>query len=95
MLRTHTCGELNTSNIGQKVVLAGWVNSVRNHGGLVFVDLRDRYGLIQVKFNQSGDQDAANVAEKLHNEWVIKVTSGRYGERQDGNRRDRGRRERD
>ena len=74
MLRTHTCGELNTSNIGQKVVLAGWVNSVRNHGGLVFVDLRDRYGLIQVKFNQAGDQDAANVAEKLHNEWVIKVT---------------------
>jgi len=74
MLRTHTCGELNTSNIGQKVVLAGWVNSVRNHGGLVFVDLRDRYGLTQVKFNQAGDQDAANAAEKLHNEWVIKVT---------------------
>jgi len=74
MLRTHTCGELNTSNIGQKVVLAGWVNSVRNHGGLVFVDLRDRYGLIQVKFDQAGNREAAALAEKLHNEWVIKVS---------------------
>lgn len=74
MLRTHTCGELNTSNIGQKVVLAGWVNSVRNHGGLVFVDLRDRYGLTQVKFDQAGNREAAELAEKLHNEWVIKVS---------------------
>jgi len=74
MLRTHTCGELNTSNIGQKVVLAGWVNSVRNHGGLVFVDLRDRYGLTQIKFDQAGNREAAELAEKLHNEWVIKVS---------------------
>ncbi len=73
MLRTHTCGELNLSNIGQKVVISGWVNSIRNHGGLIFVDLRDRYGLTQVKFNQSDNKEAAAIAEKLHDEWVVKV----------------------
>jgi aspartyl-tRNA synthetase len=74
MLRTHTCGELNNSNVSQKVVLAGWVNSVRNHGGLIFVDLRDRYGFTQVKFDQTSNNEAADMAEKLHDEWVIKVT---------------------
>jgi aspartyl-tRNA synthetase len=74
MLRTHTCGELNKSNIGEKVVLAGWVNSVRNHGGLIFLDLRDRYGLTQIKFNPEIQREAAVAAEKLHSEWVIKVS---------------------
>ncbi len=73
MLRTHTCGELNLSNVGQKVVLAAWVNSIRNHGGLIFVDLRDRYGLTQVKFDPNNNPEAASIAEKLHNEWVIKI----------------------
>ena len=74
MLRTHTCGELNHSNVGQKVVLTAWVNSARNHGGLIFVDLRDRYGITQVKFDPNKNKDAAQLAEKLHNEWVIKVS---------------------
>lgn len=73
MLRTHTCGELNKANLTQNVTLAGWVNSVRNHGGLIFVDLRDRYGLTQVKFNPENNPEAAALADKLHNEWVIKV----------------------
>ena len=72
MIRTHTCGELNKANIGKKVVLAGWVNSVRNHGGLIFVDLRDRYGLTQVVFNPDKVKDFS-VAESLKYEYVIKV----------------------
>jgi aspartyl-tRNA synthetase len=74
MLRTHTCGELNLSNVSEKVVLAGWINSVRNHGGMIFVDLRDHYGFTQVKFNQADNSEAAVLAEKLHDEWVIKVS---------------------
>jgi len=74
MLRTHTCGELKISNISQKVTLAGWVNSVRNHGGLIFVDLRDHYGLTQVKFDPAVNEKAILVAEKLHDEWVVKIT---------------------
>lgn len=74
MLRTHTCGELNKANLKQKVVLTGWINSVRNHGGLIFVDLRDRYGLTQVKFNPESSPVASATAGEFHNEWVIKVT---------------------
>jgi len=74
MLRTHTCGEINISNVGQKVVLSGWVNSARNLGGLIFVDLRDRYGLTQVKIDPLKNKEAATIGEKLHGEWVIKVS---------------------
>ncbi|MHB8903720.1 MAG: aspartate--tRNA ligase [Patescibacteria group bacterium] len=74
MLRTHTCGELNISNVSQKVVLSGWVNSARNLGGLIFIDLRDRYGLTQVKIDPLENKEAASIGEKLHGEWVIKVS---------------------
>jgi len=74
MLRTHTCGELNKANVGQKVTIAGWVNSIRNHGGVIFLDLRDRYGLTQIKCNPEFHPAATAAAEKLHNEWVIRVT---------------------
>jgi aspartyl-tRNA synthetase len=80
MLRTHTCGELNSSNIGQEVVLTGWVNSARNLGGLIFIDLRDRYGITQANINPADNKEAAAIGEKLHSEWVIKI-SGRVNGR--------------
>ncbi len=73
MLRTKTCSELNLANINEEVVLSAWVNSIRNHGGIIFVDLRDHYGLTQIKFNQIDNKELFSVAEKLHNEWVIKI----------------------
>ncbi len=51
--RTHTCGDLTAANLGQRVVLFGWVHSRRDHGGAVFIDMRDRYGLTQVVFDPS------------------------------------------
>ena len=74
MLRTHTCGELKKSDITKEVRLAGWVNSIRNHGGLIFIDLRDRYGLTQIKFNPEHNAELAAEASKLHSEWVIGIT---------------------
>ena len=74
MLRTHTCGELNSSHIGQEVVLCGWAASVRNHGGLIFVNLRDRYGLTQVTFDPEKTAKEVMVqAEKIKTEWVLQV----------------------
>jgi len=72
-MRTHYCGEVNERLVGSSVEVAGWVHRRRDHGGVIFVDLRDRDGLLQVVF----DPDAAAVfaeAERLRGEWVIKVT---------------------
>ncbi|HBI97069.1 MAG: Aspartate-tRNA ligase [Candidatus Falkowbacteria bacterium GW2011_GWC2_38_22] len=74
MLRTHTCGELNKSNINSTVTLTGWVHRRRDHGGIIFIDLRDRYGLTQIKFGQEINQAAWEVADNLRSEWVIKAT---------------------
>jgi aspartyl-tRNA synthetase len=72
MLKSHTCGELTLSNIGQRVTLAGWVNRRRDHGGLIFIDLRDRFGVTQVTINT--DQEAAHdVATQARSEFVIQV----------------------
>ena len=71
--RTHTCGELRESNIGQEVVLNGWVDTRRDLGGLIFIDLRDRYGITQVVFEPSFDKDAHQLAGKLRSEFVISV----------------------
>lgn len=79
MLRTHTCGQLNEKNIGQKVILTGWVHRRRDHGGIAFVDLRDRYGITQVKFNPIGNEQISNDVEKLRSEWVIKVAGNVVG----------------
>lgn len=72
--RTHTLGKLRIENVGQKVTLAGWVHSYRDHGSLVFVDLRDRSGLCQLVFNPDTQPDAHNTARTLRNEWVIAAT---------------------
>ena len=74
MLRTHTCGELRLEQQTQEVTLCGWVNSARDHGGLVFIDLRDRYGLTQVVFDPDNGADMLTQARTLRNEDVIQVT---------------------
>jgi aspartyl-tRNA synthetase len=74
MLRTHTCGELDKKNTGDKVALAGWVHRRRDHGGIIFIDLRDRYGLTQIKFDPEINKEAHALADKLRSEWVIKAT---------------------
>jgi aspartyl-tRNA synthetase len=73
MLRTHTCGELTKKDVKKNVELCGWVQSRRDHGGLIFIDLRDRYGLTQLTFDPNISQEALTEADKLRNEWVIKV----------------------
>ncbi|MBE9502079.1 MAG: aspartate--tRNA ligase [Chloroflexi bacterium] len=74
MLKTYSCGELTKNNVGQKVTLAGWVHRRRDHGGLVFIDLRDREGLVQVVFNPDVSEGGHKVATKLRHEYVVKVT---------------------
>ncbi len=72
MLRTHTCGELRADHAGKPVTLCGWVHRRRDHGGLIFVDLRDRYGLTQVVIHPENGA-AFLAAEKIRPEWVLKI----------------------
>ena len=74
MLRTHTCGELAASLDGETVVICGWVDSHRDHGGGVFIDLRDRYGKTQVVFSPESGEKVIKIARDLRGEDVIKVT---------------------
>lgn len=73
MLRTHTCGELTKKQAGETVELAGWVHRRRDHGGIIFIDLRDRYGLTQIKFDPDIDKKAWEEADKLRGEWVVRA----------------------
>jgi len=71
--RSHTCGELRASDAGKEVVLTGWVHRRRDHGGLIFVDLRDRYGLTQVVFNPEGSPGSHALARSFRPEYVVGV----------------------
>ncbi len=72
--RTHTCGELRDSHVGQTIALNGWVNSYRDHGNLIFIDLRDRYGITQLVFDKEDvDPGILGAADKLRNEDVLAV----------------------
>jgi aspartyl-tRNA synthetase len=71
--RTHTCGELTESSVGKEVTLSGWVNRRRDHGHLIFIDLRDRFGLTQLLFDPTKNKDLHEKASKLRSEWVISI----------------------
>ena len=73
MYRTHNCGELKMENVGERVILSGWVQKSRDLGGMTFVDLRDRYGLTQLVFNMDSDAGLRGEARKLGREFVLKV----------------------
>jgi aspartyl-tRNA synthetase len=73
LLKTHYCGELNKSNVGMVVELAGWVDRRRDHGGLVFVDLRDRGGIVQVVFNPAVSEAVHKAADEMRSEYVVHV----------------------
>ena len=73
MYRTKTCGELTAKNKGEKVTLSGWVHRRRDHGGLIFIDLRDRYGLTQIVFDPEFNEESHKVAEDVRSEYVLKV----------------------
>lgn len=73
MLRTHTCGELTKEDIGTYVQLAGWVQSRRDHGGLIFIDLRDRYGTTQVVFNPEKQKASFEIADSTRSEYVVQI----------------------
>jgi aspartyl-tRNA synthetase len=85
MLRTHHCGDLRHTNIGEEVTLSGWVQKTRDLGGMTFVDLRDRYGITQLAFNMDTDADLCQKARKLGREFVIQIV-GKVIERSSKNK---------
>ncbi|MDP1835246.1 MAG: aspartate--tRNA ligase [Chlamydiales bacterium] len=81
--RTHTCGALRKEHVGSTIRLSGWVHRFRDHGGLIFIDLRDRFGLTQLVFDPVKDPKAHEVAQTLRSEWVITI-EGNVHERMSG-----------
>ena len=73
MLKTHVCGDVNFDNIGDVITLAGWVHRRRDHGGLTFVDLRDRWGIVQVVSDPNYEK-SHEIMTKLRSEYVVSVT---------------------
>ena len=76
VLRTHTCGELRASDVGREVTLCGWVDSYRDHGGQLFMDLRDRYGKTQVVFTPESGSETLEASKSLRSEYVVLVRGG-------------------
>jgi aspartyl-tRNA synthetase len=74
MYKTHTCGELRATHANQKVTLAGWVHRRRDHGGVIFLDLRDRYGIVQVTINPNLSKETLDTVANVRLEWVLQVT---------------------
>ncbi len=74
MYKSHTCGELRASHAGQTVTLAGWVHRRRDHGGVVFLDLRDRFGLVQVVINPDLPKETLDLVANVRSEWVLQIT---------------------
>ncbi len=72
MMRTHYCGQVTETLEGQQVTVSGWVHRRRDHGGVIFIDLRDREGLVQVVVNPGNDA-MFNIAERVRSEYVLKV----------------------
>jgi aspartyl-tRNA synthetase len=83
LLKTHSCGELKKKDVGSKVTLAGWVDRRRDHGGLIFIDLRDREGVVQVVFNPELSPDCHKIASEMRSEYVVRV-SGKVSPRPKG-----------
>ncbi|MCB9799541.1 MAG: aspartate--tRNA ligase [Candidatus Omnitrophica bacterium] len=83
MMRTATCGQLNLKNLGQEVTLSGWIHTRRDHGNLIFIDLRDRWGITQIVFNSQTNPDLLHQAETLRPEFVIQV-KGKVEQRPQG-----------
>ena len=83
MLKTHSCGELSKKDVGSEVTLAGWVDRRRDHGGLIFIDLRDREGVVQVVFNPEISQSCHKIASEMRSEYVVRV-SGKVSPRPKG-----------
>jgi aspartyl-tRNA synthetase len=83
MLRTHNCGELNTGDISSEVVLCGWVSTRRDHGEIVFMDLRDKHGITQIVFDPARNRQTYEKADGLRNEYCVRVR-GRVSERPEG-----------
>jgi len=74
LLKSYSCGELNKKHVGARVTLAGWVDRRRDHGGLIFIDLRDREGIVQVVFNPEISEQCHKVANEMRNEYVVRVS---------------------
>jgi len=74
LLKSHSCGELNKKHVGAKVTLAGWVDRRRDHGGLIFIDLRDREGIVQVVFNPEVSKLCHKIASEMRSEYVVRVS---------------------
>jgi len=83
MLRTNTCGELTSKDVGKNVKVAGWTHTRRDHGGVIFIDLRDRYGLTQVVFDPSHTKAVHSEAEHIGREWVL-IAEGKVRNRPKG-----------